>query len=156
MMRVALAPAQGVFGQLGLDLRKGAALKVAKTAFTQIGLGREGCTRGVRHGLGRGPGALQIAGVDGGHGLVGEGPRQLPRLPQAGVVERDVEMPLDAGVHVPGGFSVADGDDARSLHGRKCSQIESVEVRLRILQQIARARLSVCQEQVKKSRLCLR
>ena len=40
----------------------------------------------------------------------------LPRLPFADVVERNVEMALDAGVHIPGGFSVAYGDDAGDVH----------------------------------------
>ena len=37
-------------------------------------------------------------------------------LPAAGLIERDVELPLDACFNVPGSFSVAYCDDLGGLH----------------------------------------
>ncbi|MPN17572.1 hypothetical protein SDC9_164927 [bioreactor metagenome] len=75
-------------------------------------IGGERSARGVGNGLCGGEGAHQVAAVDGVDAVARQRACGLARLPEADVVERDVEMALDAGVHVPGGFSVADGDDA--------------------------------------------
>jgi hypothetical protein len=64
------------------------------------------------------PGAQQVAGVDHVDGLArGERAGQALGLPAPGVVQRNVELALDARVHVPGGLAVADGDDAGGVHG---------------------------------------
>ena len=72
-------------------------------------------------------GSGQVAGVDGVN-LVPIGQRlgQPARLLQAGVVERDVQVTLDAGVHVPGGLAMPDGEDAGGVHvsaGSRCSPV---------------------------------
>ena len=54
--------------------------------------------------------------TDGIDGLVFQCPGKAPGLPAAGVVQRNVQLALDAGVHVPGGFAVAQGDNAGSVH----------------------------------------
>ena len=59
---------------------------------------------------------MQVAGVDGCNRLARKGLRRLLSLPQAGVVEGNIQVALDAGVHVPGGFAVADGNDAGGVH----------------------------------------
>ena len=62
------------------------------------------------------------SGLDGlkptDYGLApGERAGQALSLPAPGVVQRNVELSLDARVHVPGGLAVADGDDAGGVHG---------------------------------------
>ncbi|MNV81887.1 hypothetical protein D3C71_1755820 [compost metagenome] len=115
-MWVTLAPAPGVLGQLGFDLGKGAALEVAKAAFAQPRLGHQRRARGAGHRLGGGVGPLEVAGVDGANRLTTQGLAQLGCLPQTGVVQWNVEVTLYAGVHVPGGFAMAYGNDAGGLH----------------------------------------
>jgi hypothetical protein len=38
-------------------------------------------------------------------------------LPSAGVVQIDVEMALNASIHIPKRFTVADGENSGGLHG---------------------------------------
>jgi hypothetical protein len=115
-VRVALAPAACLLGQLGFDLGEGAPFQLAKAALAQAWLGHQGRARGIGHGLAGGMGALQVAGVDDAGRLTCQGACQLARLPLAGAVERDVQVALDARVHVPGGLAVAHGNDAGGLH----------------------------------------
>ena len=113
---VALAPAVGLFRLFGFQLFKGMALQHAKAALTQALVRCQGRLGGFCDGAGRDPGALQVAAVDGVDGLIGQRQGGLAGLPQAHVVQRNVQMALEAAVHVPGGFSVADGDDAGGVH----------------------------------------
>ena len=115
----ALAPVARVFGQLGLDLHKGAALEVAKGPLAQTGVCHHRQALGLSDGLRGVPGARQVAGVNGLQRLaLGQAAREPLRLCAAGVVEADVELALDAGVHIPGGFTVADGENAGGVHAR--------------------------------------
>ena len=54
---------------------------------------------------------------------MGQGSGGLARLPVAFVVEADVGLSLDAGVDVPGGFAMADGDDAGGFHGESLGDL---------------------------------
>ena len=62
-------------------------------------------------------GTLQVAAIDGGNALALQCATSLLGLPEAGGVEGNVQMPLNASVDVPGCLSVADGNDARGVHG---------------------------------------
>jgi len=57
----------------------------------------------------------QIAGVNGGNRLAAECQRQAFGLPTAGVVEPDVQVPLNAGVHIPHRLAMADRQNAGGL-----------------------------------------
>src|SRR5690606_3812023 len=61
---------------------------------------------------------LQVAGVDGGDRFVGQRLCQPRRLPLAVGVEGDIGVALDARVAVPGGFTMAHGQDAGDLQNR--------------------------------------
>src|SRR5690606_9677989 len=61
-------------------------------------------------------GALQVAAEDGIQVLVGQRLARTLGLPQADVIERNVQMTLNASVNIPGSFAMADGDDAGSVH----------------------------------------
>ena len=63
-------------------------------------------------------GTLKITGVNVVNAAVCERQAHPLRLPQAVVVERDVELPLNTGVNVPGGFAVANCGNAN--RGRAC------------------------------------
>ena len=126
-VRVALAPAQGLLRLLGLDFLEGAPLKAAKAALAQACIGLYGAARGLAYSLRRTQCALQVAAVDGIQALIRQRSTCALGLPQADVVERNVQMPLDAGVHVPGGFAVAYGNDAGSLHAAKWASRPSEE-----------------------------
>ena len=121
-VRVALAPAAGFFGPLGFNVGPGLAFKGAKAALAQAGMQLHFPCRGLagvlRNGSGRGMGARQVTGVHAVDGLIGQRLRHTLGLPAPFVVEVDVELALDAGVHVPGGFTVAHGDDAGGAHQR--------------------------------------
>lgn len=65
------------------------------------------------------PGAHQVAGVNGIDRLVSQRQRNPTGLPQTHIVERDVQMPLKAGVRVEQ-FAVAVGDDAGNLPSAEC------------------------------------
>ena len=62
-------------------------------------------------------GAPQMTGINGTDGLTRQGLGQAVDLPAAFGVEFDVELPLDAGIDIPGGFAVANGNDAGGVHG---------------------------------------
>ena len=105
-----------LLGQFGFDFGEGASFQLAKAALAQAWLGHQGRARGIGHSPAGGMGALQVAGVDDAGRLTRQGARQLARLPLAGAVERNVQVALDARVHVPGGLAVAHGNDAGGLH----------------------------------------
>ncbi len=109
---VALAPAFAGLGMIALDLGPGQALEDAEGALAQAALGPRHEARGPGQRLGGLPGALQVARVERRDALVGQRRGDARRLPAALVVERHVELALDARVDVPGRLAVADGEDA--------------------------------------------
>ena len=96
-----------------LDLVPGQAFELAEGPLAQRGVGaqRQGEALGQRaRRVGR---ALQVAGIDGVDVLACQRQRDAARLFTAGAVQPDVDLALDARGHVPRGFAVAHGDDAR-------------------------------------------
>jgi hypothetical protein len=85
---------------------------MAKGALAQAGLGLHRQAVGPGDFLGGLPGARQIAGVDHADAFIGQRLACALRLPEARGIETDVELALDAGVDVPGGFAVANGDQS--------------------------------------------
>ena len=108
-----------LFGQFSLDFGKRATLEVTKGPLAQAGVRGHGQAHGLGHGLSRHVGAREIAGVDRLQPVApGQGLGQPAGLLQAGFVQGDVQLALDAGVHIPGGFAVANGEDAGDFHVR--------------------------------------
>jgi hypothetical protein len=54
--------------------------------------------------------------------LAGEGLAHAPRLPPPGVVQLDVELALDARIHVPGRLAMPHGNDASGFHAAHCRE----------------------------------
>ena len=89
---------------------------MAEVAFPQGGDG-DGLEAGDgANGPGGFEGAGEVTGVDGRDVFFLQGEGGLSGLPAAGVVELDIELALDPGVYVPGGFAMPYGDDAGGLH----------------------------------------
>jgi hypothetical protein len=109
---VALTPAPRLLGPAGRDLLVRQAFQMTEMPLAQAGVEAQGQLLGLGNGLGRGAGPLQIAAVDGLQRLTPQGVRHPFGLPQAGVVQRNVRVALDAAFGIPGGFPVADGEDA--------------------------------------------
>ena len=112
----ALAPVLRVLRPGFVDLVEGLAFEHPEAPLAQTG---------VRHHvhagrLGDRPrgfvGAREVAGIDRGQGLPAEGVAHAAGLPTPGLVQLDVELPLDARVHVPGRLAMPRGDDARGFH----------------------------------------
>jgi hypothetical protein len=61
-------------------------------------------------------GTTQIAAVNGLNVLVGQGMPDSRGLPSTCVVQINVEVALNAGVHIPKRFTVADGENSGGLH----------------------------------------
>ena len=116
---VALAPAHGLRRPALLDLGVGLAFEDAEAALAQAGVGDHAQAAVRGRPPARWPRALQVARVDGRDARVGDGAGESPRLPVAGVVERDVELALDARGDVPGRLAVADRQHARDLIGHR-------------------------------------
>ena len=116
-MGVALAPAQGMLGPVGLHVGMGLALKLAKTPLAQAGVCRQASSAGLGNRLRRVPSPGQVTGIDGVQRLATQRLCHLRRLPAAPSVEPDVQLTLDARGHIPGGLAVANGNDAGGLHG---------------------------------------
>ncbi len=110
--RVAVTPAGAQFGMQRFQRGKAMALERAEAALAQAGV--EYDAQAVRRGnrFRRLPGPLQIAGVHGGQGLLGQGVGGQPGLFQPARVQRNIGMTLDARSGVPVGFAMTDGDDA--------------------------------------------
>ena len=126
----ALTPAAGVIGLGAFDLGVGAALEAAEAAFAQARVGDQWRASPQGQRLRGGPGALQVAAVDGGQRLVGLGfglgfgntLGQPFGLPAAGLVQRNVELALDARLGIPGRLAVAQDEQARGVeHARRYS-----------------------------------
>jgi hypothetical protein len=97
----------------------GHALKAAVMALAQRRLRHHRLT--ARHGdaPGSDPGAGKIRTVDRIDAHVFQRLRRGVGLQQAVIVERNVELTLDASIDVPGGFAVANEAEAgRGRHGR--------------------------------------
>ena len=60
--------------------------------------------------------APEVARVDGGDGLGRQRPAHPARLPAPRVVELDVQLALDACIHVPGRLTMPNGNDAGGFH----------------------------------------
>ena len=123
-MRIALAPQTCFLGPGVFYLGPCFALEMAKVALAQAHVRPHGpCARCVPSlqrmgdGLGGVEGAAQIAAVNGGNVFVCQRLRSALGLPAAGVIEVDVELPLNAGVDIPSGFAVANGQYPCDFHG---------------------------------------
>jgi hypothetical protein len=109
-MGVTLSPALGLFGPLVFYLGVGLSFKTSKCPFAQArvkcnGFGVDACVLG--DGFGSAVGTLQIAGVNVVNAAFRESDANPLRLPLAAVIERDVKLPLNTRVYVPGRFAVA-------------------------------------------------
>ncbi len=105
------------------DLGVQQAFEGAIAALAQVRLGLHRQPMGVRQRLRRLARALQVAGDDRVDPLVGERRRQRRGLALAFLVQRDVEMALQAALGVPGGFAVADQEDVPMRRSRRWRQI---------------------------------
>ncbi len=86
-------------------------------ALPKAGVGLQRVAGEGAQRLGGGVRALQVTGVDGGKRLVGQRLRGAFGLPAAPLIQGDVHVALQPGVGVPGGFAVANGNEAGGLHG---------------------------------------
>src|SRR5205814_10243778 len=109
-IEIAPAPALASLRPAFLDFLPGVAFELAEVPLAQADLGDDLAAGAVGHGPRGVVGAQQVARVDGRDALFGHGLAEPPCLPAAGVVERDVELALDARVDVPRGLALADGD----------------------------------------------
>ena len=110
--RVTLSPAQRLLGPSRLDLGEGEALEGTERAFPKPVVEDDldaGIAGECLCGFARTP---EVARVDRGELLPGDRCGEAARLPPAVVVERDVDVALNTGVHVPGRLAVPDREDA--------------------------------------------
>ncbi|MCY1546127.1 hypothetical protein D9M68_821050 [compost metagenome] len=110
-----LAPGQRLLGKALLQLAPGVAFETTKAPFAQAHVRRHGLVARAGDRLRGLQGAQQVAGVAGGDRFVAQGVGQLGRLLATVIVEFDVGVALDARVAVPGGLTVAHGQDAGDL-----------------------------------------
>jgi hypothetical protein len=95
----------------------GVALKLAKATFPQAGVREQRAGSHSGNRLGGLPGTPQVTGVDGIDGFICQRAADTTGLPEADLIERNVQMSLNTIANVPGGFAMAHSDDAGGLHG---------------------------------------
>ena len=113
--RIALSPALAHLRIALLDLGVGHAFEHTEAALAQARVGRDLAAATRRHSLRGLHRAQQVAGVDRVNAFIAHRQRQAMRLPAADVVERHVELALNARVHVPRRLAMADGENPGDL-----------------------------------------
>jgi hypothetical protein len=117
--RVTHPPQFGVFWPFILNVFPSMSLKVTKVALSQMGMGRDGEIFIFGHSLGSVECTAQIAGINCMNLFLSQGFGKLLRLPATMIIQRDIDLPLYAGIDIPSGFSMANSQYAGDFHGLK-------------------------------------
>src|SRR5262249_14182051 len=116
MVGVARFETDVVPGIFALAFNACQALKYAEVPLPQPGLAHHLVRGAIRDRLDRLQCPAEVAAVEAGECLVPQSLTEQDRLREALLIERAVQMALDAPLSVPGGFAVTDDDELRFAH----------------------------------------
>ena len=106
-IRIALTPGTGIVGPDRFNLGMGVAFQMAKGALAQTGVQLHRQAQALRQRCRSGCGAQQIAAVDGMQLFCSERICQLLGLPAPSVIQRHIELALQAALCIPGRLAMA-------------------------------------------------